>query len=117
MTKLEEIHRSFPTYAISAEEWNLVCWNGSRSNLDVLFACDAAVMLEPEIYYYRDARGVALARKKGLKNEAIREFQVFLSVTGYSEYAESRTKVIEELKKENWVFDPDFLKRHFAEED
>jgi hypothetical protein len=72
-------------------------------------------MLEPERYYYRDARGLALARKNR-PEEAIREFQLFLSVRGNSiDYGKDRGEVIKELKTKGWRFTPDFLVRHFAD--
>jgi WD40 repeat protein len=51
------------TSAVSARDWNSLCWNGSLWGFaeDVLFACDKAVQAEPQNPSYRDSRGLAEA--------------------------------------------------------
>ena len=83
---------------ITANQWNLLCWNGSlhRHAADVMFACEKAVELEPENASIRDSRGLARALT-GDKEGAINDFQDFIDERPYPEGVEQRKKWIQEL--------------------
>ena len=66
MTVFATLQTISPTFAIttalSANEWNGICWNGSLAGVAdaVLPACERAVALAPEDGMIRDSRGLAV---------------------------------------------------------
>jgi tetratricopeptide (TPR) repeat protein len=80
-----------PDTAISAEEWNNLCWNGALHGeaTQVLHACDQAVALAPENGNYRDSRAVARAAANDIAG-AIEDFEAYLSWAQQNQQAETR---------------------------
>ena len=52
-----------PTLPLAADDWNNLCWHGSRRGQAdaVMFACNKAIELAPDNGNYHDSRGVARA--------------------------------------------------------
>ena len=89
--KAEELDSS----AISAENWNSLCWYGSLSNAakDVRFACDRAVALAPTNGAIKDSRGLARALT-GDPQGAIEDLRSYLRW----DYSEER-----KARREEWI--------------
>jgi len=68
-----------PNLEISSSAWNILCWFGSLGGfaIDVMAACERAVILEPQHGDIRDSRGVARTLT-GDYQGAIEDFQRFV---------------------------------------
>jgi tetratricopeptide (TPR) repeat protein len=72
-----------PELEISAELWNILGLFGSLQGhaADVIFACEKAIVLEPDDEDYRDSRGLARACNGDIPG-AIEDFQAVLNKGG-----------------------------------
>lgn len=72
-------HQLTPPLQLTADEWNNLCWSGSLAwrAEEVLYACEWAVMIEPNNANYRDSRGLARAIRGDLVG-ATEDFEYFL---------------------------------------
>jgi WD40 repeat protein len=82
----------YPELRISAESWNILCWNGSvwGHAADVLSACDRAIAVgtdESENAGSWDSRGVARALV-GDRAGALEDFRTFVDLARYREVAD-----------------------------
>jgi tetratricopeptide (TPR) repeat protein len=80
--------------------WNSLCWYGALHNeaQAVLWACDAAVKLDPANVRVRDSRGIARVLV-GDTQGAIEDLQVFIKGTDWEKGKKQRQRWIDALKK------------------
>lgn len=102
------------TSALTAVQWNHLCWDGSLSGLatEVLFACEAAVQLAPEDGSIRDSRALARALTGDIKG-AIDDLSIAINWAksiGYSnDFIESRQLILDALEAGNIQLDAQLL--------
>ncbi len=82
LAKYAEVQASYPARAITALEWNRLCWFGSiwESPADVMAACDRAVTADPELGYVRGSRALARALTGNVAG-AIMDLEAFVAWT------------------------------------
>ena len=82
ITAYQQAQKLNPDLEISAQNWNILCWQGSLYGHagDVIFACENAVALAPEHGGIIDSRGLARALTGDLKG-AVADFRVFIKWT------------------------------------
>ncbi|MEL6458380.1 MAG: tetratricopeptide repeat protein [Cyanobacteria bacterium J06621_15] len=100
-----------PDLEISAEDWNMLCWNGAinKQAQDVMFACENAVKLasQNEVAFAYRSRGVARALT-GDKQGAIKDFGVYVNSVDDKNREKSRV--------EGWIKELQNNKNPFTEE-
>lgn len=121
-----EVKRALATYAeaellnsplaISAGDWNTLCWFGSLwgQAADVIDACNKAVELAPKQEEFRDSRGLARALSGDIDG-AIEDFQVFVDETEDQSRKYQRQSWINSLRRGQNPFTPEQLKQLFGE--
>ena len=119
MTSLAAVQTISPTFAIttalSADEWNNICWNGSLDGAAdaVLPACEWAVVLAPEAGNIRDSRGLARALTSDIDG-AKADFEFFIKwakETSYEGNVDWRRKWVATLKAGQNPFDAATLEK------
>ncbi|HEY9751328.1 MAG TPA: tetratricopeptide repeat protein, partial [Coleofasciculaceae cyanobacterium] len=99
LTTLQQLQQQFPTYQVTADTWNSLCWDGSTYNqaAKVLFACDKAVALDPKNAEYIDSRGLARALTGNISG-AIADFTTFIKATDNAERKAQRQAWVRDLQ-------------------
>ena len=92
------VQNAEPNLKIAAVFWNNLCRYGCKHNraVDVLFAGEKAVELEPENGKYRDTRGLAIALTGNFAGAA-EDFQVALESNAFDYYEER------EQRRKRWL--------------
>ena len=114
--KYAETQQFYPALEISAEDWNVLCWDGSVAGhaTEVMDACQKAVALDPENGGIRDSRGLARALT-GDGKDAIEDFQFYLKWTEkiqkFEDRRPQREKWITDLKAGKNPFDAETLEK------
>ncbi|MFW5765948.1 MAG: WD40 repeat domain-containing protein, partial [Coleofasciculus sp.] len=109
----DKAQRIDPTWQISAESWNTLCWFGSlhKEVATVMDACEKAVALAPENGNFRNSRGIARALT-GDNQGAIEDFQASIEWADsqiYEEQIKQRQGWIDALKAGKNPFTPEEL--------
>jgi len=93
-----------PTWKISAESWNTLCWNGSlhEQAAAVMQACEKAVALEPKNGELRDSRGVARALT-GDQQGAMDDFQAFIEWDNMNLQQTYEDRYEKRKQREGWI--------------
>jgi len=103
-----------PNLPISARSWYTLGWFGSFYGYpaDVLYACENAVMLEPDNKKYKQGRGLARALTDDLTG-ALADFETFVEIKMFDYFPEAfkkrRIRWIEALKAGENPFTSDEL--------
>lgn len=102
--------------AVSAGDWNTLCWFGSLwgQAADVIDACNKAVELAPKQEEFRDSRGLARALSGDIEG-AIEDFQIFVEETKDESRKYQRQSWINSLRQGQNPFTPENLKQLLLE--
>ncbi|MFM7450529.1 MAG: AAA-like domain-containing protein, partial [Leptolyngbyaceae cyanobacterium] len=108
LTTLQQLQQQFPSYKITGETWNSLCWFGSIDNqaAKVLFACDKAVALDPKSI---GNRGLARALTGNFPG-AISDFTTFMNATDDTKLKVQLQAWIRDLQAGKNPFTPEVLK-------
>ncbi|WP_341531486.1 WD40 repeat domain-containing protein (plasmid) [Nostoc sp. UHCC 0302] len=93
-----EAQKLDPQVEISADSWNLLCWQGSlyKQAADVMPACNKAVALSPNDRNIQDSRGLARALTGDFKG-AIADFEAYI-VQADGDSKAQRQRWVKELR-------------------
>ncbi len=107
-----EAQKLAPNLKITADSWNHLCWAGSLHGhaTEVMFACEKAVLLEPENGNIRNSRGVARALT-GDKKGAIEDFEAYIKSTNEHKEKAQRQRWIDALRAGESPFTEEEIKR------
>jgi tetratricopeptide (TPR) repeat protein len=99
ITAFAEAQTSDPNLKILAQNWKTLCWFGSLGGfaIDVMAACERAVVLEPQHGDIRDSRGVARTLT-GYYQGAIEDFQRFVEWGPGNGISEERIR-----QRQQWI--------------
>lgn len=101
-----------PTLKISAKSWNTLCWFGSTWGhaMEVMNACEQAIVLEPGNSDFRDSRGLARAQTGNVEG-AIEDFEAFVGWTKVKEDRIQRQRWTEALRAGENPFTSEVLEK------
>ncbi|MBW4678973.1 MAG: hypothetical protein KME19_02520 [Microcoleus vaginatus WJT46-NPBG5] len=102
--------------AVSAGDWNTLCWFGSLwgQATDVIDACNKAIELAPKQEEFRDSRGLARALSGDIEG-AIEDFQIFVDTTEDQSRKYQRQSWINSLRRGQNPFTPEQIKQLFVD--
>lgn len=108
----KEAQQRAPDLEISAGQWNTLCWYGSvyEQAESVMFACENAVELDPEVWFIRDSRGLARALT-GDTQGAIEDFQFVVENYDNEAYQSEAQGWIEALQNGENPFTEEWLEQ------